>query len=104
MYSIELLNFTKSYMDKICVAWRKVMRRNYKLNYRTHSHIINNIGCTVEILLHRKTARYIHSLVNTHNEYISKVLPYFLLHSNSTSGENYKYLMYKFKNNDWYLY
>ena len=43
MCSSVLLNFNKSYMDKICVAWRKVMRR-VKLNYRTHNYIINNIN------------------------------------------------------------
>ena len=53
MYSSELLNFSKSYIDKICVARRKLMRRIYKLNYRTHSYIIS---CTVEMLLHRETA------------------------------------------------
>ena len=37
--------------------------------------------------------------------YKQLVLPYFLLHNNSTLGENYKCLMYKYKlsHNDWYL-
>ena len=58
-----------------------------------YNYIINNISFTAEILLHKQTARYIYSLVNTHNEYIAEVLPYYLLHENSTLGENYKYLI-----------
>ena len=42
MYNSELLNFNKSYMDKICKT------------HRTHNYIINNISCSVELLLCRK--------------------------------------------------
>ena len=64
-------------MDQICVTWTKLMRSVYKLNCRTHDYIINDISCAVEILLHRKTARCIYSLINIQYEYIVKVLSYF---------------------------
>lgn len=75
-YGSELLNLNKSYMLKIYTAWRKVMRRIYRLNNRTHNYIINNIACTVNILLHKKTARFIHSLLNSSNSYMSSYLIY----------------------------
>ena len=38
----------------------------------------------------------LYTFINTDNDYTGKVLPYFMLHNNSTLGENYKYLMYKY--------
>ena len=78
-YGSELLNLNKSYIFKIYTAWRKVMRRIYKLNIRTHNYIINNIACTVNISLHTKTARFILSLLNSPNSYLS-TLVFYLIH------------------------
>ena len=51
----------------------KVTGRVYKLNYRGHNYIINNISCIVDILLHGELhAIYIHPLLTTDNEYIAK--------------------------------
>ena len=43
------------------------MRHIYKLNYRTHNYIINNISCTVEIQLHRENEV---QCINSHNNNI----------------------------------
>ena len=69
MCSSELLNFNKSYMEKIYVAWRKVMRRIYKLNYRTDSYIINNIIVS-EISSLKNRFKMIN---NSINDYISPI-------------------------------
>ena len=64
------------------------MRRIYKLNIRTHTYTINDIACTVKILLHKKT-RFIYSLSNSSNSYMSCILPHLLIKNTSLLSENY---------------
>ena len=87
MYVLQL-KFNKFYMDTMCVAWCKVMRRVYKLNCR--NTVIQKNGTLYNFP------------VNTHNEYIVKeVFTYCLLHNNSTLGENLRWINITYHTNSY---
>ena len=44
----------------------------------------------------QKTARFIHSLLNSPNSYLSSILPHLLIKNTYLLSENYKYLMYRY--------
>ena len=67
IYSSELLDLGNKDMNTIYVAYRKCIRRVFKLSYRTHNFIINRTDKTTEIRLNEKTARSIYNLLNSSN-------------------------------------
>ena len=47
LYGSELWNYNSRYIEEIYVAWRKTIRKLFRLRYRTHSYIV--FGITEDI-------------------------------------------------------
>ena len=43
-YGCELFNFTKPYMSKLNISWRKIICYIFRLSPRTHNYIVSNLG------------------------------------------------------------
>ena len=54
LYGSELWNYNSRYVEEIVVAWRKTMRKLFRLPYRTHNYIVCGITEDISIKLHRK--------------------------------------------------
>ena len=53
LYGSELWNYNSRYIEKNCVAWRKTIRKLFRLPYRTHNYIVCGITEDISIKLHR---------------------------------------------------
>ena len=68
-YGCEFFNFTKPYMSKLYISWRKIIRYIFRLSPRTHNYMVSNLGnCTIG-RLDRRHYKYIYNLL--HCEYIT---------------------------------
>ena len=85
------------------VAWRKAMRQLFHIDYRTHNYIVFSLSGNIETRFHRKLAKFICTLLNSENLYVSDVVSHLLQFSSSTIAENYRYLscMYNITPDDW---
>ena len=54
LYGIELFNYSHTYMSDLYVAWRKVIRRIFKVPYRTHNDIVIKLGGDIVLGLDRR--------------------------------------------------
>ena len=77
----------------INIAYRKVTRRLYKLLYRTHNIIVN----ALEMKLHRKSAKFIYTMINNDSELMYDIMNYFMFNNNSIMSENFRYLSTKYR-------
>ena len=64
----------------------------FKLPYRTHNLIINRMVKTIEIRLHKETARLIYNLFNSSNN-----VKHHMFNNNSMLSEKFRYLCYYYK-------
>ena len=57
LYGCELINYNSKYISELHVAWRKVIRKIYKLPMRTHTYIVCGSVESVNIILDRKITK-----------------------------------------------
>ena len=50
----ELLDPSNKYMNAVYIAYGNVIRRVFKLLYRTHNFIFSGMDVTIDIRLHKK--------------------------------------------------
>ena len=58
-YGCELFNFTKPYMSKLYISWRKIIRYIFLLSPRTHNYIVYNLWNCIMGRLDRRLCKYI---------------------------------------------
>ena len=54
LYGCELFNYNSNYISELYVAWRKVIRKIFKLPIRTHNYIVCGNVESVNIILDRR--------------------------------------------------
>ena len=60
LYGSELWNYNGRYIEEICVAWRKTMRKLFRIPYRTYN-------CEdISIILHHKVTKFMYSIIHTY--------------------------------------
>ena len=67
LYGSSLRNYSKDIVNNIFVAWRKVVRRIWKLPNMTHCNLlpIINSSLPIEIALEKGCAKFIQSCLNS---------------------------------------
>ena len=63
-------------MSDLYVSWRKVIRRIFRVSYRTHNDIVTKFGGDIISRIDRRLARFLFSLINHDNtvvKYITKI-------------------------------
>ena len=104
LYGCELLNFKCSYISKIYVAWRKAVRRIFRLPPRAHNYIVSQLRNCIVVKLDRRLGKFLYTLLHSYNIVVSSMVLHKLHCSSSVLAENYRYLAFKYKlcHDDWY--
>ena len=92
LYSCQTWRFNnKKQLKAIHVAWRKCIRRIWKLNSKTHNDLLHHI-------------KFIYNIINSEHSLHSRIALYSLYNGDTTLGENIRYFMdkYKMSYKDWY--
>ena len=97
LYGCEIWNYNSRYIDEMFIAWRKIMRKLFKLPNRTHNYIVCGIIECISIKLDRRLAKFVYSMLNSRNLTVFKLIRLFLQSDSSTFAENVRYLMYKYE-------
>ena len=75
------------------MAWRKVIRKIFKLSMRTHNYIVCGIVESVNIILDRRIAKYIFNVINFDNIVVTSIINSLIQCESSVFAENYRYIM-----------
>ena len=87
LYGCEIWNYNSRYISEMFIAWRKMMRKLFKLPNRTHNYILCGIVECISVKLDRRLAKFVYS----------KLIRLFLKSDSSTFAENVRCLMYKYE-------
>ena len=81
------------------VAWRKVVRRLWKVPNMTHCNLLSTINSSlsIAIALEKRCAKFIHSCLNSNNLIIKTTSISAITTHRSQFGDNYRYICYKYK-------
>ena len=96
LYGCELWNYNSRYINDIYVAWRKVIRKLFKLPYRTHNYLVCGIVECITVKLDRRLTKFVHSMINSKNSTVRELIAHFLTTESSVFAKNCRYLMYKY--------
>ena len=98
LYGCELWNYNSRYInDIICnVAWRKVIRKLFKLPYRTHNYLVCGIVECITVKLDRRLAKFVHFMIHSKNSTVRELIAHFLITESSVFAENCRYLKHKY--------
>ena len=106
VYGNQIQAFNKTCLNKCYVAWRKAIRRIWKLPYRTHNNLLHliNLRLPIDVTLDKRCIKYIWNLINGKNKSYGSISKLSLCNNSTTLGENIRYFMYKYKIYDhkWY--
>ena len=61
----ELWNYYSRYAEEIVVAWRKTIRKLFRLYNRTHNYIVCGITENISIKLHRRVTKFLYSMIHS---------------------------------------
>ena len=70
------------------VAWRKVIRKLFKLPYRTHNYLVCGIVECITVKLDRRLTKFVHSMINSKNNTVRELITHFLTTESSVFAEN----------------
>ena len=78
LYGCELWNYNSRYINDIYVAWRKVIRKLFKLPYRTHNYLVCGIVECIAVKLDRRLTKFVDSMINSKNSTVRELITQFL--------------------------
>ena len=77
LYGSELWNYNSRYIEEIDVAWRKTMRKLFRLPYRTHNYIVCGITEDISIKLHFRVTKFMYSMIHSDNDTVRLMTTFF---------------------------
>ena len=90
----------------VYIAWRKTVRRTWKINSRTHKVLINKINrcAPIDISLEKRCIKFVWSLFNSRYALYRRTVKISFTNMNSAITENIQFFMYKynFTYHDWF--
>ena len=99
LYGSQLWKYSKNEVNAFYTAWRKVVRRIWKIPSTTHCNLLPSINkpLSIESLMEKRFAKFIWSCFNSHNLIVRNISLAAKISSFSDFGDNYRYLSYKYK-------
>ena len=96
LYGSQLWNYSGIDVQSFYVAWRKTIRRLWKLPNTTHCSLLPSINdcILIDIVLEQRCAKFIWSCLNSYNTIIKTTALSAISSGGSTFGDNYRYLSY----------
>ena len=97
--------YDKNLLEVFYVAWRKSLRRVWRISNVTQNNLspfIHNCN-PIDVILEKRCIKFVWSLYNSNYRLYSNILPFSSQNGNSTLSENVRYLMHKYNivNSDW---
>ena len=74
LYGCEIWNYISRYISEMCKAWRKMMRKLFKLPNKTHNYIVCGIVECISVKLDRRLAKFVYSMLNSRNLTVFKLI------------------------------
>ena len=101
IYNYIIIVYSQDRVNDMFVAWRKIVRRLWKLPNMTHCNLLSTIysSLPIEIALEKRGAKFIHSSLNSNNLIIkttSTCISAITTHR-FHFGDNYRYICIKYK-------
>ena len=97
LYGCEMYNYNSRYINEMCIAWRKNLRKLFKLPNRTHNYILCGIVECISIKLDRRLAKFVYVMLNSRNLTVFKLIRLYLQSDSWNFAENVRYFMYKYE-------
>ena len=91
--------YDKNSVNCIFVAWRKAIRKIWKIPNISHCRLLPYINdCNyIDSILERRYIRFLYNIFNSENQLYTSMIKYSLTNCDSTLGENIRYLMHKYE-------
>ena len=88
-------------MNDLYVAWRKAIRRVWKIPWSTHSNLLPHLAGVLppELSFAKRTISFIKLLLNSNNKVVKMITGMGLCGTHSFIGQNYRFLYYKYDMN-----
>ena len=107
IYGSQLFKlYDKDSVNCIYVAWRKAIRKIWKIHNIFHFRLLPYInGCNyIDSILERRCIRFLYNIFNSENQLYASKIKYSLTNCDSTLGENIRFMMhkYEFDMHQWY--
>jgi hypothetical protein len=101
IYGSQLWDYSSNKCDQFYVAWRKCIRRLFRVDVRTHNSLLNFIckDDSVDVQLHKRFWKFFQGAVSNKNVYISKCAELALDGSDSNVSKSLTYISQKYKLN-----
>ena len=96
----SLCNFRKhDDVEELYVAWRKVIRRLWKLPNTNHCNLLHTINncLPIDVILEKRCAKFVWSCINSKNNIVKSISTSATSNPFSDFADNYKYITYKYK-------
>ena len=106
-YASQLWDYEDKRIEKYCVAWRKALKKVWKLRNQSHSnllYVISNYYLSLNIILEKRLLKCIWNIINSENLIVNNVFKFALNNRRSVLGKNLRYqaFKYKIKCSSWY--
>ena len=105
-YGCQLWNFESREVHNFDVAWRKVVRKLWRLPYITHCNLLHTINHSlpIQISLEKRGVKSIWSCLNSDNCVVKTISQLATKLPRSVFGHNYRYFSYKYSimSHQWY--
>ena len=95
LYGLQLWKYSKNDVNAFYIAWRKVVRRIWKIQSTTHCNLLPAINKSLPVEFLR-CAKFIWSCFNSNNFIVKSISMAAKIPSFSDFGDNYRYLSYKY--------
>ena len=98
VYGCQLWKFNGKHINTFFTAWRKAIRRIWKIPFRSHNKLVHLINGShdISIILEKRCIKQSWKMLNSECELYNKIVKYCMHNANSTLGENVRYFMYKY--------
>ena len=93
LYGSELWNYNSRNIVEIFVAWRKTMRKLFRLPYRTHNYIVCGITVDIAIKLHRRVTKFMYSMIHSDTDTVTLMTTFFLSTKALLIAEHFRYII-----------
>ena len=100
IYGSQLFKlYDKNSVNCIYVAWRKAIRKIWKIPNISHCRLLPYINdCNhIDSILERRCILFLYNIFNGENQLYVSMIKYSLTNCDSTLGENIRYLMHKYE-------
>ena len=98
VYGCQLCKFNSKHINTFFTAWRKAIRRIWKIPFRSYNKLVHLINGShdISIILEKRCIKQSWKMLNSEYELYNKIVKYSMHNANSTLGENVRYFMYKY--------